>query len=119
MGVGAAEHRVFLFLINVEKSGPFSTGRTRSRKKSGSSFEAQESNAARIVDIFIEHAGNLRAGECVASVEALLHPPNAMNCMNSRTFDRCGRPSFIPPFSLRSGGSGRDALRSSGDYTQR
>jgi GNAT superfamily N-acetyltransferase len=26
--------------------------------------------------------------------------------MNSRAFDRCGCPSFIPPFSLRSGGSG-------------
>src|SRR5438128_12380948 len=33
-------------------------------------------------------------------------PPNARNCMKSRAFDRCGCPSFIPPFSLRSGGSG-------------
>ena len=35
-----------------------------------------------------------------------VQPPNASNCRNSRSLDRCGCPSFIPPFSLRSGGSG-------------
>src|SRR5207237_1392341 len=35
-----------------------------------------------------------------------LDPPNARNCMNSRAFSRCGWPSFMPPFSKISGGSG-------------
>src|SRR4051812_44048376 len=33
-------------------------------------------------------------------------PPNARNCMNSRWLRRCGCPSFMPPFSKTSGGSG-------------
>ncbi len=41
-----------------------------------------------------------------ATAVASEQPPNAMNCMNSRVSDRCGSPFFIPPFSLRSGGSG-------------
>ena len=35
---------------------------------------------------------------------ASAHPPNASSCKNSRSSERCGTPSFMPPFSLRSGG---------------
>src|SRR5690242_16421721 len=42
---------------------------------------------------------------CVATAPVSAQPPNASSCMKRRSSDRCGSPSFRPPFSLRSGGS--------------
>ena len=38
--------------------------------------------------------------------------PKASSCMKSRAFDRCGSPFLMPPFSLKSGGSGPRRVRS-------
>ena len=75
-------------------------------KEAGIVAERQERDAARIVDVFIEHAGDAALPHLVDQRSRPLAPAEGDNCMNSRASDRCGWPFFMPPFSLISGGSG-------------
>ena len=87
------------FCTSDANGRPFSIGRTRSRKKSGSSLKVSSADAARIVDVFVEHAGDFGAIERVAERRAsCAQPPNAMNCMKSRAFESLRLPVLHAAF---------------------
>ena len=85
-------------------------GRDRERTPGSSLNVSSATPRGSLTSSYSTPAMSARAS-AVDERRASAQPPNARNCMNSRSSDRCGWPFFMPPFSLMSGGSGPRRVR--------
>ena len=86
--VGAARASCTRASAPATRTARRSTAAARDRgRTSGSSLNVSSADAARVVHVLVQHAGDVRRAPARRrAAPASAQPPNASNCMNSRSF---------------------------------